>query len=156
MKKTNAVRILDRLKLSYRLREFAVDESDLSAEKAAELLGVPAEQVFKTLVARGNKNGVIIASVPGGHELELKALARLSGDRKVEMVPLKEVQQLSGYIRGAVSPLGMKNSYPCFLDESAFCYSSIIISAGTRGVQIELSPWDLKAATAAVTGKITR
>ncbi len=156
MKKTNAVRILDRLKLSYRLREFAVDESNLSAEKAAELLGVPLEQVFKTLVVRGNKSGVIIASVPGGHELELKALACLSGDRKVELVPLKVVQQLSGYIRGAVSPLGMKNSYPCFLDESAFRFSSIMISAGTRGVQIELSPRDLTATTAAVTGKITR
>jgi Cys-tRNA(Pro)/Cys-tRNA(Cys) deacylase len=155
MKKTNAARILDRLKISYRLREFEIDEGDLSAEKAAALLGLPPEQVFKTLVARGDKSGVLIASIPGNRELDLKALARLSGNKKVELVHLKEVQQLTGYIRGAVTPLGMKSSYPCYLDQSAFEYPAIITSAGVRGLQLELSPHDLAAAIKAASGIIS-
>ncbi|MDZ4131763.1 MAG: Cys-tRNA(Pro) deacylase [Dethiobacteria bacterium] len=156
MKKTNAVRKLDSMKLLYRLKSFVVDESDLSAERAAELLGSPLEQVFKTLIARGDKSGIIVVSIPGGSELDLKALARLSGNKSVEMVPLKEVQPLTGYVRGAVSPLGMKNSYPCFIDESAFSYPEIIISAGLRGLQIELDPRDLVLAAAAHSGKLIR
>jgi Cys-tRNA(Pro)/Cys-tRNA(Cys) deacylase len=156
MKKTNAVRKLDSMKLLYRLKSFIVDESDLSAERAAELLGAPLEMVFKTLVARGDKSGVIVVSIPGGSELDLKALARLSGNKSVEMVPLKEVQPLTGYVRGAVSPLGMKNSYPFFIDESAFSYPSIIVSAGLRGLQIELDPCDLALAAAAQSGKLIR
>ena len=155
LKKTNAVRLLDSLKISYQLLEFAVDESDLSAEKAAALLGRPLEQVFKTLVARGDKSGVLIASIPGNSELDLKALAFLSGDKKVELVHLKEVQQLTGYIRGAVSPLGIKGNYPRYLDESAFNYPLIITSAGVRGLQIELSPHDLARAINATTGQIS-
>lgn len=156
MKKTNAVRKLDSMKLLYCLKSFVVDESDLSAERAAELLGAPLGQVFKTLIARGDKSGVIVVSIPGGSELDLKALARLSGNKSVEMVPLKEVQLLTGYIRGAVSPLGMKNSYPCFIDESAFSHPSIIVSAGLRGLQIELDPRDLALAAAAQSGKLIR
>jgi len=156
MKKTNAVRILDRLKLAYQLREFAVEESDSSAEKAAKLLGVPVDQIFKTLVARGDKNSLIVASIPGGSELDLKALAKNSGNKKVEMVNLKEVQPLTGYIRGAVSPLGLKHSYPYFLDEKAFLFPSVIISAGKRGIQISLNPQDLAAATGAIICKIAR
>jgi len=155
LKKTNAARLLDSLKISYRLLEFAVDESDLSAEKAASLLGRPLEQVFKTLVARGDKSGVLIATIPGNAELNLKALARLSGNKKVELVHLKEVQQLTGYIRGAVSPLGIKVNYPRYLDESAYSYPLIITSAGARGVQIELSPHDLARAINATTGQIS-
>ena len=155
LKKTNAVRLLDSLKISYRLLEFAVDESDLSAEKAAALLCRPLDQVFKTLVARGDKNGVMIATIPGNTELNLKALARISGNKKVELVPLKEVQQLTGYIRGAVSPLGIKVNYPRYLDESAYNYPLIITSAGVRGLQVELSPHDLAGAINATTGQLT-
>jgi Cys-tRNA(Pro)/Cys-tRNA(Cys) deacylase len=155
LKKTNAVRLLDSLKISYRLLEFTVDESDLSAEKAAALLGRPLEHVFKTLVARGDKSGVLIATIPGNAELNLKALARLSGNKKVELVHLKEVQQLTGYIRGAVSPLGIKVNYPRYLDESAYNYPQIITSAGVRGLQIELSPRDLARAIKATTGQLT-
>ena len=155
LKKTNAVRLLDSLKISYRLLEFAVDESDLSAEKAAALLGYPLEQVFKTLIARGDRCGVLIASIPGSAELDLKALARLSGNKKVELVPLKEVQQLTGYIRGAVSPLGIRGNYPRYLDHSAFNHAQIITSAGVRGLQIELDPHDLVRAIDATTGQIT-
>lgn len=154
-KKTNAVRLLDNLKINYRLLEFAVDENDLSAIKAADLLGLPPEQVFKTLVARGDKSGVLIASIPGNSDLDLKALARLSGNKKVDLVHLKEVQQLTGYIRGAVSPLGIKGNYPRFLDESAFSHPLIITSAGVRGLQIELNPHDLARAINAATGKIS-
>jgi Cys-tRNA(Pro)/Cys-tRNA(Cys) deacylase len=156
MKKTNAVRILERLNLPYKLHEFRVDESDLSAEKAAELLGLPVERVFKTLVICGDKSGIVVASVPGGSEIDLKKLARLSGNRKAELVPLKSVKQLTGYLRGAVSPLGIKYKYPIFLDESALRFSSIIISAGIRGLQIELSGADLAKATGAVTGQLAR
>ncbi len=156
MKKTNAARILDKMKLSYNLREFSVDRWDLSAENAAELLNVSVSLVYKTLIARGDKNGVIIVSIPGGAELDLKALARVSGDKKVEMVTLKEIQPLTGYIRGAVSPLGMKQAYPYYLDESAFGQDLIIISAGIRGTQIEIAPADLQKAASAVTGKLTR
>lgn len=156
MKKTNAVRILEKLNLPYRLRCFDVDPDDLSAEKAAELLGMPPQMVFKTLVARGTGSGVLVVSVPGDSELDLKALAKLSGSKKVEMVPLKEVQKLTGYMRGAVSPLGIKANYPYFLDHSAHQFSEIIVSAGIRGTQIELAPRDLAAATGAVTGEIAR
>jgi Cys-tRNA(Pro)/Cys-tRNA(Cys) deacylase len=156
MKKTNAARILDKMKLPYKLKEFTVDQWDLSAENAAELLDVPVNRVFKTLVARGDKPGVVIVSIPGGSELDLKALALVSGNKKVEMVSLKEVQPLTGYIRGAVSPLGIKQAYPYYIDESALGEDLIIISAGIRGTQIEIAPADLKKAAYAVTGKLTR
>ena len=154
--KTNAARILERLGVDYNILEFDVDEDDLSAQDAARKLGLPPEQIFKTLVARGDKSGIIIACVPGGKELDLKALARVSGNKKVELAPLREVRNLTGYIRGAVSPLGMKSSYPFFLDQSAFDHSSIIVSAGARGVQISLSPQDLASALEAETGVLTR
>ncbi len=156
MKKTNVVRILERLEIPYDLLEFDVDEDDLSAQDAARKLGLPPAQIFKTLVARGDKSGVLIACVPGGKKLDLKALAKVSGNKKVELVALKEVRYLTGYIRGAVSPLGMKNSYPFFLDQSAFDHTSIVISAGTRGVQLSLFPDDLASALEAETGVLTR
>ncbi len=155
MKKTNAARILDRLNLPYRLEEFPVDKTDLSAEDAAARMGVPPKRVFKTLVVRGSKSGVLVVSIPGGSELDLKALAGLSGNKKVVMVPLKEVRQLTGYTRGAVSPLGMKSSYPFYLDQSALKFPSIYISAGAHGVQINLAPQDLVKILEAITGKIT-
>ncbi|MDW7729422.1 MAG: Cys-tRNA(Pro) deacylase [Bacillota bacterium] len=156
MKKTNAIRILESLNVPYKLREFSIDESDLSAENAALRLELPVDQVFKTLVVRGDRSGVVVVSIPGGRELDLKAFARVSGNKKVEMVSLKEVQPLTGYIRGAVSPLGLKNNYEYYLDENAFQFDSVIISAGTRGVQIEITPEDLKKAASAVTGSFVR
>ncbi len=154
MKKTNAARILDRLKIDYRLTEFSVDEQDLSARNAAEKLKIPPEQVFKTLVARGDKTGVVVVSIPGSAELDLKAMAKMSGNKKVELVPLKEIQQLTGYLRGAVSPLGMKVNYSCYVDQSAFNYSYIFINAGARGIQIRITPSDLVNLIGAVTGKL--
>jgi Cys-tRNA(Pro)/Cys-tRNA(Cys) deacylase len=143
MKKTNAARFLDGLKISYKLSEYEIDESNLSAESVAKKVGLPPEQVFKTLVARGDKTGVLMACIPGNAELDLKAMATVSGNKKVEMVPMKEIQQLTGYIRGGVSPIGTKKHYPIFLDESAMRFPFISISAGARGSQIFISPRDL-------------
>jgi len=143
MKKTNAARFLDSLKMEYKLCEYEIDESDLSAESVAKKVGLPPGQVFKTLVAHGDKTGVLMACIPGDTELDLKAIAATSGNKKVEMVHVKEIQQLTGYIRGGVSPIGTKKHYPVFLDESAIKFPFISISAGTRGSQIFISPGDL-------------
>jgi Cys-tRNA(Pro)/Cys-tRNA(Cys) deacylase len=143
MKKTNAARYLDRLKIAYKLVEYKVDESDLSAESVAKKVGLPPEQVFKTLVARGDKTGVLMACIPGSAELDLKAIAAVSGNKNAEMVHVGEILQLTGYIRGGVSPIGTKKRYPIFLDESAMRFPFISISAGARGSQILISPGDL-------------
>jgi Cys-tRNA(Pro)/Cys-tRNA(Cys) deacylase len=140
--KTNAVRLLDALKIAYELREYEVDADDLAAESVAEKIGMPAEQVFKTLVARGDRNGVCFAVIPGNYELDLKALAAAAGDRKIQLVPLKEVQPLTGYIRGGVTALAAKREFPVFLDETAEIFDLISISAGVRGTQIMISPAD--------------
>ncbi|MGA2518961.1 MAG: Cys-tRNA(Pro) deacylase [Thermodesulfobacteriota bacterium] len=143
MKKTNAARLLDSLNIDYKLVEYEIDESDLSAESVARKVNLPPGQVFKTLVARGDKTGVLMACIPGNSELDLKAMAAVSGDKKVEMVHVKEIQQITGYIRGGVSPVGGKKRYPVFLDESAVTFPFISISAGVRGSQIFVSPGDL-------------
>jgi Cys-tRNA(Pro)/Cys-tRNA(Cys) deacylase len=143
MKKTNAARLLDSLNIDYKLVEYEIDESDLSAESVARKVNLPPAQVFKTLVARGDKTGVLMACIPGNSELDLKAMAAVSGDKKVEMVHVKEIQQITGYIRGGVSPVGGKKRYPVFLDESAATFPFISISAGVRGSQIFVSPGDL-------------
>lgn len=154
--KTNAARILDGLKFSYELCEYKVDENDLSAQNVANKVGMPDKQVFKTLVARGDKTGVIMACIPGSDELDLKALAAASGNKKVEMVALKEVQPLTGYVRGGVSPLGPKKRYPVFLDISATNWQVIAISAGVRGCQIVLPPDHLVQAVNAQVCPIAR
>ncbi len=156
MKKTNAARFLDRLNIEYKLCEYEVDESDLSAETVAKKVNLPAEQVFKTLVARGDKTGVVLACVPGNSELDLKAIAALSGNKKVEMVPVKEIQQLTGYIRGGVSPIGARKQYPVYLDESAMKLTLIAVSAGIRGCQIFINPKSLSTAVEAEIGPIAR
>jgi Cys-tRNA(Pro)/Cys-tRNA(Cys) deacylase len=143
MKKTNAARYLDSLNIDYKLIKYEVDELDLSAESVAKKVNLPPGQVFKTLVARGDKTGVLMACIPGNSELDLKAMATVSGNKKVEMVHVKEIQQLTGYIRGGVSPIGTKKHYPTFLDESATKFPFISISAGARGSQIFISPGDL-------------
>ncbi|HXA65762.1 MAG TPA: Cys-tRNA(Pro) deacylase [Bryobacteraceae bacterium] len=140
--KTNATRILDNLGVAYELREYAVDPDDLSAETVAAKIGLPAEQVFKTLVVRGDRGGVYLAVVPGNNEVDGKALARLTGDRRVELVPLKEVQQLTGYIRGGVTALGAKRDYPVYADETIELFEVISVSAGIRGTQVLLAPGD--------------
>jgi len=143
LKKTNVARILDGLKISYELREYQVDESDLSAETVAQKIQVPITQVFKTLVVYGDKTGAILACIPGQVELDLKALASSSGNKKVEMVPLKDVQKLTGYIRGGVSPLGTKKQYAIYIDESILLWPYVSISAGIRGCQILICPKEL-------------
>lgn len=140
--KTNAVRILESLAIRHELREYDVDPEDLAATTVARKIGLPPEQVFKTLVARGDRNGVCLAVVPGDAQLDLKALAKLSGDRKVEVVPLKEVQPLTGYIRGGVTAIGCKKDYPVYIDETAELFDVISISAGVRGTQVLIAPSD--------------
>jgi len=154
--KTNAARILDTLGISYELKTYEVDESDLSAVHVAESVGMPIEMVYKTLVCRGDKNGVLMAVIPGGGELDLKALAAASGNKRVEMVHLKEVFGLTGYIRGGCSPLGAKKDYPVYLDASAEQQEVIAISAGKRGEQIILKPADLITAAKAMVAAVSR
>jgi Cys-tRNA(Pro)/Cys-tRNA(Cys) deacylase len=156
MSKTNACRILDALGIRYRLCEYKVDPDDLSAENVAAKVGLPPAQVFKTLAVRGDRNGASVAVIPGNYELDFKALARLSGDRSMEMVPLKEVQSLTGYIRGGVTALGMKKDYPVFADETMELWEEVCVSAGQRGLQIVLAPADYLRATAATVGEIAR
>jgi Cys-tRNA(Pro)/Cys-tRNA(Cys) deacylase len=147
--KTNAARILDAAGIHYELREYEVEESDLSAPSVAGKIGMPAEQVFKTLVARGDRTGVLMACIPANTELDLKALAAASGNKKVELVAVKEVLGLTGYIRGGVSPVGGKKPYPFYLDETAILFDGISVSAGVRGCQMVLAPEDLARVTGA-------
>lgn len=154
--KTNAVRLLDTLGIPYELRSYDVDESDLSAGTVARKVGLPLEQVWKTLIARGDRTGPLFAVVPGDMELDLKALAVMSGDRKVETVPLKEVQPLTGYIRGGVTALAAKKDYPVFADETIVLHPLISVSAGQRGLQIFVAPDDYLRVTRARTGPISK
>jgi Cys-tRNA(Pro)/Cys-tRNA(Cys) deacylase len=154
--KTNAGRILDQLKIAYEIKEYKVDEDDLTAEHVADQIGFPNEQVFKTLVVKGDKTGILVACIPGGDELDLKALAAVSGNKKVEMVHVKEIQGLTGYIRGGVSPIGMKKKYATFVDESAILWDLISISAGLRGAQIIIAPDDLVKSIEAQLAEIAR
>lgn len=152
--KTNAVRLLDSLGVHYELCEYAVDPDDLAAESVAAKIGLPPEQVFKTLLARGDRNGPCFAVIPGNYELDLKALAKLSGDRKVELVPLKQVQPLTGYIRGGVTVLGAKKAFPVFVDETMELWDVVSISAGVRGTQVLVAPRDYLRITNAVLAEI--
>lgn len=138
--KTNAARILDTLGITYELRTYEVDPEDLSAETVAQKIGLPLDQVWKTLVARGDRNGVCLAVIAGSARLDLKALARATGNRSIDTVALKEVQPLTGYIRGGVTALGCKKDYPVFVDETIQLFDVVSISAGIRGTQILLSP----------------
>ena len=151
IKKTNAARILDGPGIAYEIKTYAVDENDLSAVHVAQMAGFDIKTVFKTPVARGDKSGVIMAVIGGDDELDLKALAKASGNKSVEMIALKELLPLTGYVRGGCSPLGAKKKYPVYLDARALTLEKISISAGQRGMQIVLSPKDLvKAVNAAV------
>lgn len=154
--KTNAARLLDTLGIRYELRDYEVDPDDLSAESVAAKVGLPAEQVFKTLVARGDRHGVCLAVVAGCDELDPKALAKLTGDRRVEVVALKEVQPLTGYIRGGVTALAGKKDYPVFVDETIELFDEVAVSAGVRGTQLVLAPADYLRAVNGTTGPIAR
>jgi Cys-tRNA(Pro)/Cys-tRNA(Cys) deacylase len=147
--KTNAVRLLEEMGVPHELRPYDVDPDDLTAESVADKIGLPAEQVFKTLVVRGDRHGVCFAVVPGNSRVDLKALAKLTGDRKMELVPLKEVQPLTGYMRGGVPVLGAKKAYPVYADETIELFEIVSISAGTRGLQILLAPGAYVRATGA-------
>ena len=156
MIKTNAVRILDSLGISYELREYQVDPDDLSATTAAAKIAIPPGQLFKTLAVQGDRNGICLAVIPATEELDFKALAHQTGDRKVDMVPLKEVQFATGYIRGGVTALACKKDYPVYIDELAEICDVISISAGRRGLQILLTPKDYIRAVNAKVVAITK
>lgn len=143
MVKTNAMRILDRAKIAYDTKEYEVDESDLSGSHAADMMGVDHGSVFKTLVLKGEKKGYLVCCIPVDAELDLKKVAREAGDKKVEMIPMKDLLSVTGYIRGGCSPIGMKKQFPTFVEESGILYDQIAISAGLRGQQIIISPQSL-------------
>jgi Cys-tRNA(Pro)/Cys-tRNA(Cys) deacylase len=145
--KTNAARLLDQMGIHYELREYQVDPNDLAAETVAAKIGLPPEQVFKTLVARGDRNGLSMAVIPGDQELDLKTLAAISGERKIQLVPVKELQALTGYIRGGVTALAAKRDFPVFVDETIELFDVISVSAGIRGLQILIAPADYLRAT---------
>jgi Cys-tRNA(Pro)/Cys-tRNA(Cys) deacylase len=154
MQKTNAARLLDQMGIRYELRDYEVDPDDLAAESVAAKLGLPPGQLFKTLVAHGDRNGICMAVIPGDTELDLKALAAASGDRKIHLVPLKDLQKLTGYIRGGVTALAAKKVYPVYADRSIDRFDAISISAGIRGLQILLAPADYLRATKATLATI--
>lgn len=154
--KTNAARILDTMEIHYTLKEYPVDESDLSAVHVAASIGMPVEMIFKTLVARGDKTGILMAVIPGAKELDMKAIANISGNKRVEMVPMKEIFALTGYIRGGCSPLGAKKPYPVYIDARVRGQKEVVVSAGKRGEQLVLAPEDLIRATNATVGELIR
>jgi Cys-tRNA(Pro)/Cys-tRNA(Cys) deacylase len=154
--KTNGARILESLGIAFEVREYEVDPDDLSALTVAKKIGMPPEQVFKTLLTTGGPGVYLFAVVPGDAELDFKKLARAAGLRKAEMVPLKEVQPLTGYIRGGVTVFGAKKPYPVFVDETAILFDRISVSAGVRGVQLILSPEDYLRAAEARTADLSK
>ena len=154
--KTNATRILETKKIPFELLEYDIDMELLSAEDAAAKTGIPEERTFKTLCVRGDRHGILLACLPAGRELDFKALAAASGNKSTELVPLKEVTPLTGYVRGGCSPIGTKKKYPVYIDASALAFDYITINAGHRGILFKMSPHDLVKATDAVTADILR
>jgi len=150
MKKTNAARILDSKSVDYELIEYEVDESDLSAITLAKKIGEDIEQIFKTLVLRGDKTGVFVCVIPGNAEVDLKKAAKISGNKNCTMVQQKELLPLTGYIRGGCSPLGMKKPFPTYIDETCELFAHIFVSAGQRGLQFKINPGDLIKVTGSV------
>lgn len=154
--KTNAVRLLDKEKIEYKLIPYQVDESDLSAIHVAKQLHEPVDQIFKTLVLKGDKSGYFVCIIPGAEELDLKAAAKISGNKSCDMIPMKELLNITGYIRGACSPIGMKKLFPTYIDKSYEVFEYIYISAGKRGLQIQLNPLDLIQIVSITTGNLTK
>ena len=155
IEKTNAARLLDRAKISYNLIPYEFDENDLAAQHVAESLGQPIERVFKTLVLHGDRTGYVVCLVPGNGEVDLKALAKLSGNKKVEMIAMKDLLSVTGYIRGGCSPVGMKKRFPTYFHSTALDFETIYVSAGVRGMQIEIAPDDLIGFVGAIVGDVT-
>ncbi|MBS7274300.1 MAG: Cys-tRNA(Pro) deacylase [Bacteroidales bacterium] len=143
MEKTNAARLLSAASIAYELIPYEYTEDDLSATHVAQTLGEDIERVFKTLVLRGDRNGLFVCVIPGNFEVDLKLAAKISGNKSCQMIHVKELLPLTGYIRGGCSPIGMKKKYPTFIHESALLYDYIFISAGVRGLQIKIAPADL-------------
>ena len=154
--KTNAMRVLEAAAIAFEVRAYDIDEQDLSAERAAAALGMAPEQVFKTLVVHGERSGPMLALLPAGTEIDFKRLAAVSGDKKVELVPLREVQGLTGYVRGAVTPLAIQRSFPVYIDETVILWTRVGISAGAKGLEILLDPRDLLEVTGAQPVDIAR
>jgi Cys-tRNA(Pro)/Cys-tRNA(Cys) deacylase len=154
--KTNAVRLLDQGGIQYELRQYEVDENDLSAESVAAEIGLPQEQVYKTLITEGDQTGYLFALVPAGTELDLRLLAKVSSNKRVEVVPLRDVQAITGYVRGGVSPLAAKKPYPVYVDETVQLWDAVSISAGIRGLQILIAPDDLIRITSAILADLVR
>lgn len=155
IQKTNAARLLDKAGIPYELIPYVVDESDLSAVHVAEQLGEDVNQIFKTLVLQGDKSGYFVCIIPGGDEVDLKKAARVSGNKKCDLIPMKELLPLTGYIRGACSPFGMKKLFPTYLHETAELFDSIYVSAGQRGLQIQIAPENLIKETGAIVADLT-
>lgn len=147
MIKTNVMRLLDAAKIPYESKEYEVDEQDLSGSHAADMMGADHDTIFKTLVLKGEKTGYLVCCIPVDEELDLKKVAKAAHDKKVEMIPMKDLLPLTGYIRGGCSPIGMKKKFPLYIEETAVLFDKIAVSAGQRGVQILLSPGDLCAYT---------
>ncbi len=143
IEKTNAARLLDRAGIAYELIPYEVDENDLAATHVAESLGEPIERVYKTLVLRGDRNGHFVCVVQGDREVDLKAAAKVSGNKSADLIPMKELLPTTGYIRGGCSPIGMKRRFPTFIDSSCEAFDYIYISAGVRGLQLRIAPSDL-------------
>lgn len=156
IEKTNAARLLDRAKIPYTLIPYEVDEEDLSCTHVAAQLGEAIECVFKTLVLKGDRSGYFVCVVPGDHEVDLKAAARVSGNKKADLIPMKELLPVTGYIRGGCSPIGMKKAFPTYIHASASEHPFIYISAGVRGLQLKLAPADLAAYVRAAFAEISR
>ena len=148
--KTNAARILDSKKINYELVPYTVDESDLAETLVAAELGEDIAQVFKTLVLRGDRNGLLVCVIPGDKEVDLKKAAKLSGNKKVEMIAMKELLPLTGYIRGGCCPIGMKKPFPTWIHSTCMDFPFIYISAGVRGLQLKIAPQDLLDVTGSV------
>jgi Cys-tRNA(Pro)/Cys-tRNA(Cys) deacylase len=154
IEKTNAARLLDRAKIPYKLIPYEFDENDLAAQHVADSLGQDIARVFKTLVLHGDRTGYLVCVIPGNCEVDLKALAKVSGNKKVEMIPMKDLLGVTGYIRGGCSPIGMKKAFPTYFHTSALEFDTIYVSAGVRGLQIEIAPADLISYVRAKVGEV--
>ena len=156
IEKTNAARLLDKAKIAYQLVPYEVDENNLAATHVAEQLGENIETVFKTLILCGDRTGYLVCVVPGNHEVDLKAAAKVSGNKWVEMLPMKELLPTTGYIRGGCSPIGMKKRFPTYIHSTCLEHEAIYISAGVRGLQIRIAPNDLIAYCSANVANISQ
>ena len=156
IEKTNAARLLDKAGIKYNLIPYEFDENDLAAQHVADSLGQDIARVFKTLVLHGDRSGHIVCVIPGNGEVDLKALAKVSGNKKVEMIAMKDLLSVTGYIRGGCSPVGMKKRFPTYFHSTALSFETVYVSAGVRGLQIEIAPDDLIGFVGGIVGEVAR